>query len=116
MEKTFDENKKAELITALVDNLPVLRAKLGLSQEELAIKIGVTRQTIINIEKKKIKLGWTTALALLMLFTFNPLSAVLLTPLGILTNNVYNLIGTVGSSTLVAKLLAVFNDNKTSRK
>ncbi len=37
----------------LKNNLKVLRAKHGLSQEELAEKVGVTRVTINNIENGK---------------------------------------------------------------
>ncbi|MGZ5424151.1 MAG: helix-turn-helix transcriptional regulator [Candidatus Aminicenantales bacterium] len=37
----------------LMNNLRVLRAKLDMSQEELAEKTGVTRVTINNIENRK---------------------------------------------------------------
>lgn len=35
------------------NNIKVLRAKKGMTQEDLAEKVGVTRQTIIAIEKNK---------------------------------------------------------------
>lgn len=35
------------------NNIKVLRAEKGLTQEDLAAKINVTRQTIISIEKNK---------------------------------------------------------------
>jgi putative transcriptional regulator len=35
------------------NNIKVLRAEKGITQEELADKVGVTRQTIIAIEKSK---------------------------------------------------------------
>ncbi len=111
MSQELDEKQKEEIISALAINLPVLRTKLGLSQEELAKRIGVTRQTIINIEKNK-KMGWTTALALLMLFAFNPVSAVLLAPLGILSSNFLNLIGFRGASKAIETLKEVYQREK----
>ena len=45
---------------ALKNNLKVLRAKHGLSQEALAEKVGVTRVTINNIENGK----WSPSAAL----------------------------------------------------
>ena len=47
----FDIDRKA-YSAKMADNLPVLRAKLGLSQEGLAGIIGITRQTISSIENK----------------------------------------------------------------
>ena len=111
MEQELDDKQKEEITSALAENLPVLRSKLGLSQEELAKKIGVTRQTIINIEKNK-KMGWTTALALLMLFAFNPISAVLLAPLGILTNGLFKMIGVAGAARAIETLIDVFQGKK----
>lgn len=111
MEQELDEKQKEEITSALAENLPVLRSKLGLSQEELAKKIGVTRQTIINIEKNK-KMGWTTALALLMLFAFNPVSAVLLAPLGVLTSGLLKMIGITGASKAIDTLKSVFQSKK----
>lgn len=105
--------KRNEAITVLAQNLPVLRAKLDLSQEELAKKIGVTRQTIINIEKShNKKLSWTTYLALIMFFALNPLSAVLLGPLGILTGNVIKIIGASGALKAIESLRDVFKGTK----
>lgn len=37
----------------MTNKLKVLRAELSLTQEDLAEKVGVTRQTIIAIEKNK---------------------------------------------------------------
>jgi len=111
MVKELDDKQKEEIINALAENLPVLRSKLGLSQEELAKKIGVTRQTIINIEKNK-KMGWTTALALLMVFTFNPVSAVLLAPLGILTNGLLKMMGISGAAKAIESMMDALKKEK----
>ena len=39
---------------AMAENLPALRARLGLSQTQLADCIGVTRQTISSIENQSL--------------------------------------------------------------
>jgi putative transcriptional regulator len=36
---------------AIMNNVQALRAKAGITQEELAARVGVTRQTVIAIEK-----------------------------------------------------------------
>ncbi|MBE6598548.1 MAG: helix-turn-helix domain-containing protein [Ruminococcaceae bacterium] len=51
--------------TNLAKELPVLRAKLRLSQEELAELLDVSRHTIISIESNKRLMQWTTFLALI---------------------------------------------------
>jgi len=59
------------LIEHLIDRLPVLRKKYGLSQAELGKKIGLSRQTVSAIERKATPLTWTTFLAILFLFAAN---------------------------------------------
>lgn len=44
---------KGEAIEILREELPILRAKAKISQEELAQKIGVSRQTYSSIETGK---------------------------------------------------------------
>ena len=64
-------NDKTELILILRDELPVLRAKARLSQEEVADRIGLSRQTLSAIETGKREMTWTTFLALITLFQNN---------------------------------------------
>jgi len=54
------------------ENLPMLRGKLKLTQEELAEIIGVSRQTITTIENTKHMNKWSTFMALMFVFYFNP--------------------------------------------
>ena len=63
---------------AMAENLPALRARLGLSQTQLADCIGVTRQTISSIENQSRELSWTNFLSLLFLFLQNAQTAKLL--------------------------------------
>lgn len=62
---------KSKYIKNLSDNLPVFRAKLELTQEELGEKIGVSRSTIALIENKKRDMTWNTFLSLVYLFSKN---------------------------------------------
>lgn len=71
MAETKTTNKQEIIIQHMVDRLPALRKKYGISQTELGEKIGLSRQTISAIERKTTPLTWTTMLAMLMFFTAN---------------------------------------------
>lgn len=60
---------KEELIEKLVANLPVLRAKMRISQAELAEMVGIGRQTLISIENKSSKMRWDTFLAMMLVIS-----------------------------------------------
>ncbi len=77
---------KELLIANMTKNLPMLRTALGLTQEELADKIGVSRSTIISIENKKRDMTWNTFLSLVLLFIKNPNTDKLLNVLEIYTD------------------------------
>lgn len=62
---------KNRLIEALRNDLSVLRARVGLSQEAIADKIGISRQTYSSIETGKREMAWTTFLALVAFFQNN---------------------------------------------
>ena len=49
----LDRNKLIEILT---DELPVLRAKIGVSQDDISNIIGISRQTYSAIETKKRKM------------------------------------------------------------
>lgn len=63
--------KKELCILQLTDDLPVLRARLKLSQEEVASRIGISRQTYNSIESKRRPMTWSTCVSLMMLFGRN---------------------------------------------
>lgn len=84
--KGFIVMDKETLIKNMADNLPMLRTRLGLTQEELAEKIGVSRSTVVSIETKKRDMTWNTFLSLVLLFTKNPETNKLLNVLEIYTN------------------------------
>ncbi len=70
MNKNNDGIKK-QLIESLTGELPVLRAKGRLSQEDIAEAIGMSRQTYGSIETGKREMSWKTFLALIAFFQNN---------------------------------------------
>ena len=71
MKNESQNEAKNQLIKALKNDLPVLRARIGLSKEAIADKIGISRQTYSSIETGKREMGWTTFLALVAFFQNN---------------------------------------------
>ena len=65
------ELDKDNLIDILTEELPSLRAKIGLTQEELSDIIGISRPTYSVIETQKKRMSWNVYLSLLMFFTQN---------------------------------------------
>ncbi len=74
--KIFDSTAKLKrkLIEKFRNELPVLRARAKLSQEFVAEKIGISRQTYSGIETGKREMSWTIFLALLAFFQNNELT------------------------------------------
>ena len=62
---------KRRLIEQFRNELPVLRARARVSQEAIAEKIGISRQTYSGFETGKREMTWTTFLALLAFFQNN---------------------------------------------
>lgn len=71
METLVMDIKKELCSIQLVNDLPVLRARIGISQEELALRIGVSRQTYNAYEAKKRPLPWSVCIALVTFFASN---------------------------------------------
>ncbi|MBQ4528359.1 MAG: hypothetical protein II998_09835 [Clostridia bacterium] len=67
----FTENKRKQYIERLVEELPLLRAKAEVSQEEIAFIIGVSRQTYGAIERKSRTMSWSIYLSLVFFFDYN---------------------------------------------
>lgn len=64
----MDIEIRTELTKRLADNLPVLRARLDITQQQLAERLGLARNTITAIEKRKMPLSWVNFVALALLF------------------------------------------------
>lgn len=77
-----NEIDKEKLIDLLTEELPSLRAKIGVSQEELSDIVGISRPTFSAIETKKRKMSWNVYLSLLMCFTQNEKTAPIIEAIG----------------------------------
>ena len=67
----ISDEEKQHLIDILTDELPLLRARAGIPQEDLAKVIGFTRQTYSSIERKVRPMSWNIFLALIFFFDTN---------------------------------------------
>lgn len=79
-------------IDLLVEELPTLRAKIGLSQSEVGEIIGVSRQTYSAIETKKEKMTWSVYLALILLFSINEKTEKMLEASGAFSEELQNIL------------------------
>lgn len=88
----MSDEKQNHYIMLLTENLPILRAKLRLSQAELGELIGVTRQQIVAIENRKRKMSWSIFLSLVLLFSSRPATCELLHFYGIYSEHLFETI------------------------
>ena len=65
------KTQQIQFIDALTNELAPLRAKVGISQVELATLIGISRQTYSAIESGKRKMSWNTYLSLILFYDYN---------------------------------------------
>ena len=58
-----------EAFTALMDSrLKLIRTEFGLTQDKMALALGISKKTLVEIEKGRRSLGWTGAVACGTLF------------------------------------------------
>ena len=67
--KLSEDQKK--MVSTLAQALPFLRKEIGVSQTELANKVGVSRQMIQLIERQIQPMSWTLFLAIVFFFKSN---------------------------------------------
>lgn len=77
---------KSTYITRMSENLTLMRTSINLTQEDLAEMIGLSRFTLIAIEKKQRTMTWNTFLSLLLVFRANEKSRMLMIALEIYTD------------------------------
>ena len=80
------QETKDLIIANMVENLPVFRAKLGLTQSELAGIAGISRQTILTVEKKQRGMTWNMFLSLMYIFKANEKTAPMVELFGLETD------------------------------
>lgn len=88
----LSEASKDELVCRLTEELPVLRAKIALSQEEISEIVGISRQTYSAIETKRRKMSWNTFLSLILLFDNNDKTKEILKITGAFSETLRNLL------------------------
>ena len=84
----ISKETKNNLCMNLGTNLSTIRAKTDISQDELAAKLGITRQTITAIETKRRVMQWSTFVALILFFTRNDEVKSIMEVMGIYTVDV----------------------------
>ncbi len=60
--------KKNEIIEILSQKIKIIRVEMDYSQDHMAEILGISKKTLIQIEKGRIKAGWTVIVALCALF------------------------------------------------
>ena len=66
-----ENNNRKEIVQKLTYELPVLRARIGATQADIADRLGISRQTYCSIENGKKEMNWTVCVALLAVFYSN---------------------------------------------
>ncbi|KKB36272.1 hypothetical protein QY96_01091 [Bacillus thermotolerans] len=59
---------KEELIQLVSDNLKLIRTERGYTQDQMAGVLGLSKKTLVQIEKGRVSAGWTTTVAVCALF------------------------------------------------
>ena len=78
----IDTPYKDRCIAVMVEHLAALRAKAGVTQEEISNVICVSRQTYYAYETKKRNLPWTTYLSIILFFDSNMQTHAMLRDIG----------------------------------
>lgn len=86
----MDLEMRQILIGRMTENLPVLRKKLRLTQEDLALRIGSSRGNVMQMETGRRKMTWNTFLSLVLVFEKNPETAQMLRMFQIYTTELDN--------------------------
>ena len=92
MAEVISSKMKKTLCKNIAVNLPSLRAKAGLSQDDLAERLGFSRQTISAIENGKREMQWSTFTAIALFFSKDQEIRELMIVMGILNDSVDELL------------------------
>jgi DNA-binding XRE family transcriptional regulator len=87
------EENLIKAIDTICVNLVVLRNMLGLTQQDLAIHIGTSRQSIINFERQEKKITRSLLISIITYFSLRRRSASYLKSLGFYKNKYIESLG-----------------------
>ena len=86
------EKFKTAYIDKLAENLSMLRAKAGVTQSDVADRIGIARQTYSAIECGRSRMSWNTFMSLIFFFKENKKTKDVIKLLGIYDDMLDNFI------------------------
>lgn len=92
MSRNEKEKFKTAYIDKLAENLSMLRAKAGVTQSDVADRIGIARQTYSAIECGRNKMSWNTFMSLIFFFKENKKTKDVIELLGIYDDMLDNFI------------------------
>ena len=92
MSQDEKEKFKTAYIDKLAENLSMLRAKAGVTQGDVADRIGIARQTYSAIECGRNKMSWNTFMSLIFFFKENKKTKDVIKLLGIYDDMLDNFI------------------------
>lgn len=61
--------EKQEFIKLMDEKIKLIRTEYGLTQEKMSEILGISKKTLVEIEKSRKSLGWTNAVALSSIFS-----------------------------------------------
>ncbi|WP_418791827.1 helix-turn-helix transcriptional regulator [Phosphitispora sp. TUW77] len=61
--------EKKQFIKLMDEKLKLIRTEYGLTQDKMAAILGISKKTLIEIEKNRKSLGWTSSVALGSIFS-----------------------------------------------
>ena len=59
---------REEFITKIDERVKLIRNEKGFTQDKMAGILGISKKTLIQVEKERASLGWTTAVAVCAIF------------------------------------------------
>jgi len=59
---------REEVISAVNDRLKLVRTEYGLTQDKMAVILGISKKSLVESEKGRRSLGWTEAVAIVTIF------------------------------------------------
>lgn len=58
-----------DFIRLMDEQLKLIRSEYGLTQDKMSILLGISKKTLVEIEKERSSLGWTGSVALASIFS-----------------------------------------------
>lgn len=59
---------REEVVSAVNDRLKLVRTEYGLTQDKMAVILGISKKSLVESEKGRRSLGWTETVALVTIF------------------------------------------------